>query len=1018
MNEMIRNFSAPSSAYRPAPLWVWNDEMTEEQIDFQLEELHAHGFGGAFVHPRPGLVTEYLSDRWFAMWGHALEKSKALGMKLYIYDENSYPSGFAGGHVSGICPEAISVIMRYRVVDKPEHAWGARVAVFAAEEQDGRLVNAKNLAGIPESEWPKYGSRYLVVTQEQTGPSGWMAGFAYVDLLRPQVTKAFLETTHEQYFKHFGADFGTNVPALFTDEPSLSQCGGGALPFSYWLAHEFKKRCGYDLLKNLPCVYENIEGDCFDYPPEKVRFDYFDTLHELWTRNALEVTGKWCEEHNINWTGHYLEHQWPFVNGNVSPAMQSNYEYHQWPAIDMLLSTYLRDRPTHSLTHTIRELKSASNQFGKERTLCELYGAGGWDSTFEDYKRMADWVLVNGVNFINQHLTYSTIMGARKHDHPQSFDWRESWWNEYTGMNDYIGRVSYMLTRGKMEQRILVLNPALTGYTVEQTKASGDMFGNGNLNCISNPDMTGFLTLTQTLTDLQWDYDLGDEYTLARHACVKDGALEVVRQRYRCVIVSGDMQNMLSSTAELLKACEQAGVKVIALGTPGPLVDGLAAPETYAALASGWTQTDLAQLDTLLGEWLPRRISASVPFPAGFDHMRRKLEDGSEVWFFVNHAMEPYSAELRLHGRSARVMNLFTGEVSPAVFTERDGALIVPVELARNQSLMLLVSDEAGESTQPVQKIAGQALALHLRDIVQESENCFPISYADYAEEKGAYVKTLCDRIFRERGFDGNPWDNKVQFRRNIMDRDGDYDERSGFTAAYHFQVAEGFVPARMEAVAEHPEYCRLRVNGTDVAWKEGEWWLDHHFGVADIARYVRSGENTVEVVVDVFHVLMELETIYIKGDFSLEAQGDRWVVTPAHALTLGSWREQGLPFYPWAVRYVYSVTLDDAPQQALFAPEVSGQAFSLTVNGQDAGLLYADGRRPADLAPWLHAGENTVELRVCGSQKNLLGPHFTRARGTAWPGMWRAYPAHTPAPEQFDLLDFGLHTQPVLTVG
>ena len=89
MNEMIRNFSAPSSAYRPAPLWVWNDEMTEEQIDFQLEELHAHGFGGAFVHPRPGLVTEYLSDRWFAMWGHALEKSKALGMKLYIYDENS-----------------------------------------------------------------------------------------------------------------------------------------------------------------------------------------------------------------------------------------------------------------------------------------------------------------------------------------------------------------------------------------------------------------------------------------------------------------------------------------------------------------------------------------------------------------------------------------------------------------------------------------------------------------------------------------------------------------------------------------------------------------------------------------------------------------------------------------------------------------------------------------------------------------------------------------------------------------
>ena len=80
MDEMKQRFLAPPSAYRPAPLWVWNDEMTEDQIDFQLTELHTHGFGGAFVHPRPGLVTEYMSDRWFVLWGHALETAKALDM--------------------------------------------------------------------------------------------------------------------------------------------------------------------------------------------------------------------------------------------------------------------------------------------------------------------------------------------------------------------------------------------------------------------------------------------------------------------------------------------------------------------------------------------------------------------------------------------------------------------------------------------------------------------------------------------------------------------------------------------------------------------------------------------------------------------------------------------------------------------------------------------------------------------------------------------------------------------------
>ena len=148
------------------------------------------------------------------------------------------------------------------------------------------------------------------------------------------------------------------------------------------------------------------------------------------------------------------------------------------------------------------------------------------------------------------------------------------------------------------------------------------------------------------------------------------------------------------------------------------------------------------------------------------------------------------------------------------------------------------------------------------------------------------------------------------------------------------------------------------------------------------------------------FHVLMELDSVYIKGDFALDARDGGWVMTPARPLTTGSWRTQGLPFYPWAVRYEFAVT------------------FSLTVNGQDAGLLYADGRRPADLAPYLHAGENTVTLRVCGSQKNLLGPHFIRVRGSAWPAMWREYPAHTPAPEQFDLFDFGLDELPALIVG
>lgn len=69
-----------------------------------LGDFKAQGFGGAFVHPRPGLVTEYLSDEWFDLYKYSVEKGKELGLDIWIYDENSYPSGFAGGHVPAQMP--------------------------------------------------------------------------------------------------------------------------------------------------------------------------------------------------------------------------------------------------------------------------------------------------------------------------------------------------------------------------------------------------------------------------------------------------------------------------------------------------------------------------------------------------------------------------------------------------------------------------------------------------------------------------------------------------------------------------------------------------------------------------------------------------------------------------------------------------------------------------------------------------------------------------------------------------
>ena len=87
-------FAHPPRQYSTGPLWVWNDMLTEDEVRSSLRDLAAQHVKQAWVHPPPGLMTPYLSADWFRIWKAALDEAKRLDMNLWIYDENSYPSGF------------------------------------------------------------------------------------------------------------------------------------------------------------------------------------------------------------------------------------------------------------------------------------------------------------------------------------------------------------------------------------------------------------------------------------------------------------------------------------------------------------------------------------------------------------------------------------------------------------------------------------------------------------------------------------------------------------------------------------------------------------------------------------------------------------------------------------------------------------------------------------------------------------------------------------------------------------
>lgn len=49
------------------------------------------------MHARGSLKTAYLSEEWMDYIAACCEEAEKLGMNAWVYDENGWPSGFAGG---------------------------------------------------------------------------------------------------------------------------------------------------------------------------------------------------------------------------------------------------------------------------------------------------------------------------------------------------------------------------------------------------------------------------------------------------------------------------------------------------------------------------------------------------------------------------------------------------------------------------------------------------------------------------------------------------------------------------------------------------------------------------------------------------------------------------------------------------------------------------------------------------------------------------------------------------------
>jgi len=999
--QLADHFKNPPAPYRPMAFWSLNGKLEAKELDVQLQEFKDKGFGGVFLHPRPGLITEYLSEEWFRLCQHVMEKGRELGLETWLYDENSFPSGFAGGHVQDRMPESYNQgigLRMHRVAVLPDSL--ARYKVILLEE-NGKFrdvtASVQNMS--------KKGA-YVLFELVHGQASPFTAGFPYVDLLVDGVTDTFLNATMTGYEKYLGNEFGKLVPGIFTDEPNLDHgVPGDAIRWTPKLFERFERDWGYNLAECLPSLVEEI-GDW-----QRVRHNYYQTLLQLFIDQWARPNFEYCKAKNLVWTGHYWEHEWPNpVFGGDNMAM---YAWHQMPGIDMLFNTRTERPDQFGNNRAVKELISVANQMGCARTLSETYGASGYELTFEDMMRNGNWEFALGVNFMTQHLSYYSIQGTRKYDFPQTFSYHAPYWEQYREQNDYFGRLSLALASGQQINRILIIEPTSSTWMYFSRSGSHKRFAE-----ISKD----FERLVDELEQMHIEYDLGCENIIKDHGRAADGKFVINKRSYELVILPPGTDNLNQPTVQLLKGYLEQSGRVISFQGEIGFVNGAASDE-LKKLQEGyrpqWRQA--SALSEVAEELMPQGFRVLNPKSCGGElyHQRRIFADGQLVFFTNFSPDQPSRASVSIVGNHLLWLDLINGEIFTYPAQHEGHKLQFEIELQPGAGKLFFAAEKKCnfKSYQPLpanaarinadgamvsHRLSPNSLMLDFCNLTVNGKTYFDMNYYDAAME-----------VFRQHGIErGNPWTVAVQFKSTFVDADT-FAAESGFEVEYPFEVERDLEAEKLTGIklaVELPHLYRVLINGTEVKPTPGEWWLSRENGVYAIGHEVKQGQNSIKLICRPMSIFAEIEPVFLLGDFAVQASVRGFVIANPQRLTIGSWKNIGLPTYTDAVEYTKVYEFDQKCHECMVQlGKWSGTVAEVLVNGRTAGLIY---HQPYQLAitDLITEGQNTISVRVIGSLKNILGPfHQQQTRGLVTPWSWKFPPKHQPAGHDYALVDYGL---------
>ncbi len=1029
--EIKQAFLSPSVAYRGKPFWSWNGELRGEELVRQAHIMKEMGLGGYFMHSRAGLITEYLGDEWFDLINEVADAAEADGMEAWLYDEDRWPSGSAGGKVTvdpqyrmksiyiyESAPELLEWneqsfalyvgkvdginLWTYKELDTAEIACAkcAQKAVKAAIEE--LSVAAADEPG----EWKAL--RFAIVPNE---PDSGYNGTTYIDTMSRKATDKFIEMTHEEYAKRCGDRLGKSIKGIFTDEPHRGHCFDNrrekdgvmscGLCWTDDLFDEFEKRYGFAVRPILPELFYRLRGELV----APCKLFYIDLADNLFLERFAKPINDWCNDHGIQFTGHVL-HEDSLMNQTVPEgSLMRFYEYMGYPGIDCLTE--------HNRCYWIvKQLSSATRQLGKKWLLSELYGCTGWHFNFKAHKAVGDWQALFGINLRCQHLSWYTMEGEAKRDYPASILHQSPWYHDYAKVEDYFARFGLVMSEGDPDCDVLLLNPieslwcqAYAGWARWIANASPDVA----------PYEHRYAELFHFLTDNQIDFDYGEEDMMARHASVDtcaDGTpvLRIGQATYRTVIVS-NMLTIRPTTLALLDEFMQKGGKVIFSGDVPAYVNAVKSDEP-AALAARAIAIPYGEAELVAAVRANSRAYVSITNGDGetakdiFAQVRRNFGGDGYAVVVLNtkrqSAAENLTLSLRVpSGYSVQEWDLETGDRydASAIAGEAGGLTYISFDLEPAGTRCFVLTKDKDETLAPVADYETYAEKTVTGDFnyTTDEQNACVLDWVkwrwagkewhDEREALWADREVRSDIGIEWRGGGMlQPWYAKLHDKEHYGDLELEYE-------FFIDKMPEGEV----FLAGERPEFNAYKLNGVALHNDDvNDFWVDECFKRMPIpAGTLKLGRNVVTIEVS-FMRTTNIEGIFLVGDFGVAIDGKKRTLVDVPA-TIGcdNYSAYNLPFFTGNMTYHLT---PEMYKDILGADGETADRIALTPVSFTGGCVKVEALGKKTVIGWepfeadvteAYRANAPIDITVEGVRTNVFGPlhEVAKPAGHCGPG-------------------------------